>query len=117
MKLPEWTKSALYGAFVGAILASIIGFSWGGWTTSRSANEMAEKFATKQVALAMVPVCLSMSESDPDRISKLTKVREATGFTRRNLFMETGWATLPGASTASRELADACIAGLKLDGS
>lgn len=115
MKLPEWTKAALYGAVVGAILASVIGFSWGGWTTNRSANEMAEKFATKQVTLAMVPLCLSMSETDPDRMSKLTKVQEATGFTRRNLFMETGWATLPGADTPSRELADACIAGLKLD--
>jgi hypothetical protein len=31
--------------------------------------------------------------------------------------METGWATLPGTDTPSRDLADACLAELALDGS
>ena len=31
--------------------------------------------------------------------------------------METGWATLPGTDAPSRDLADACLAELELDGS
>jgi len=31
--------------------------------------------------------------------------------------METGWATMPGTDTPSRDLASACLAVLDLDGS
>lgn len=30
MKLPEWLKPAVYGAFAGAVAISIAGFSWAG---------------------------------------------------------------------------------------
>lgn len=115
MKLPVWTLTAFYGALVGAIFASIIGFTWGGWTTDRSAKMMAEQYASEQVTLAMVPFCLEMSDIDPNKLFKLAQVQKATGFTRRKLMMDSGWATPPGADAPSSALADACIAGLKID--
>lgn len=117
MTFPEWTKPGLYGALGGAIAISILGFTYGGWTTSGAAQDMAQDHASKAVASAMVPVCLDMSASDPDRAEKLASVRDASGFGRRRAMMETGWATLPGTDTASGDLATACIAGLELDGS
>ena len=65
----------------------------------------------------MVPVCLNMSAADPERLKKLAIIQDASGFTRRKTLMDTGWATQPGSDTPSRDLADACIAGLKLDDS
>jgi hypothetical protein len=117
MTFPEWTKPGVYGALVGAVAVSIIGFNWGGWTTSGSAQEMAERFAADEVTLAMVPVCLNLSQVDTERAAKLATLQVASSFQRRNAMMETGWATLPGTDTPSRDLADACLAGLELDGS
>lgn len=117
MTFPEWMKPSLYGALGGAIAISILGFSWGGWTTSGNAQEMAEDHASEQVTLAMVPFCLSASASDPERVSKLAVIQDATGFTRRKAMMDAGWATLPGADEPDRDLAAACIEGLELDGS
>lgn len=117
MTFPEWTKPGAYGALVGAVAVSILGFTWGGWTTAGSVQEMADNFAAEQVTLAMVPVCLGLSEADVERVEKLATLREASGYQQRNAMMETGWATLPGTDAPSRDLADACLAELELDGS
>ena len=117
MTFPEWTKPGLYGALGGAIAVSIIGFAWGGWTTSSNAQTMAQDLAAEAATLAMAPVCLNMSAADPTRAEKLTNLQELSGFGRRNAMMETGWATHPGSDSPDRDLADACLAGLELDGS
>lgn len=117
MTFPEWTKPGVYGALVGAAAVSILGFTWGGWTTAGSADEMAQNLASEEVTLAMVPVCLDLSETDVARVEKLATLQEASRFQRRDAMMETGWATLPGTDAPSRDLAEACLAGLELDGS
>ena len=48
MTFPEWTKPGVYGALVGAVAVSILGFTWGGWTTAGSADEMARNFAAEK---------------------------------------------------------------------
>ena len=116
MTFPEWTKPGAYGALGGAIVISILGFTWGGWTTRGSALEMAQSLANEEVTLAMVPVCLNMASADPERAEKLVLVQEASGFNRRKALMDTGWATQPGADAPSRDLATACLAGLELGG-
>ncbi|MFC6638881.1 hypothetical protein GV827_22275 [Sulfitobacter sp. JBTF-M27] len=115
MTFPEWTKPSIYGALGGAIAVSILGFTWGGWTTGGNAQAMARELAADEVTLAMVPVCLNISASDPGRTGKLANLQELSGFGRRNAMMETGWATRPGSDKPDRDLADACLAGLELD--
>lgn len=115
MTFPEWTKPGIYGAMIGAVVVSIIGFSWGGWTTGGSANKMAKILANQEVTQAMVPVCLQLSAADPDRISKLATIREAKGYNRHKAIMSAGWATFPGTETPNRDLAEACAEGLELD--
>ena len=117
MTFPEWTKPGLYGALIGAAAISFFGFTWGGWTTGGNAEKMAKSFASEEVTQAMVPVCLEMSAVDPERLSKLMLIRDASGFNRRKAIMDTGWATLPGADAPDRDLAEACIDGLELDAS
>lgn len=117
MTFPDWTKPGIYGAFGGAIAISILGFTWGGWTTTGSAETMAQNLASDEVTLAMVPVCLNISAADPERAKKLATLQDLSGFGRRNAMLETGWATRPGSDTPDRDLADACLAGLELDGS
>lgn len=49
MTFPECTKPGVYGAFVSAVAVSIFDFTWGGWTTAGSADEMAQSFAADKV--------------------------------------------------------------------
>ncbi|MEM7744821.1 MAG: hypothetical protein AAF409_14025 [Pseudomonadota bacterium] len=117
MTFPEWTKPSIYGALGGAIAVSILGFTWGGWTTNSSAQAMAKAMASEEVTLAMVPVCLNTSAADPERTEKLASLQGLSGFSRRNAMMETEWAIRPGSDAPDRDLAEACLAGLELDGS
>ncbi|SPF76485.1 hypothetical protein ALP8811_01492 [Aliiroseovarius pelagivivens] len=113
----KWIKPGIYGFVVGAITVPIIGFSWGGWIRTGTADKAAIAFANGEVTRSMVPVCLEMAASDPQRLAKLTGLQAAEGFTRRNAMMATGWATIPGSDTPDRKLADACIERLDLDAS
>lgn len=117
MTTPEWMKPGIYGVLIGAALVGTVGFSWGGWMTGGSANEMASKMAQNEVIAALVPLCVDMSRTDIERTAKLSTIRDARSFDRRDAVMATGWATMPGADAPSRALAQACLEGLEIDAS
>lgn len=113
MTIPAWLKPGAYGVAIGAVLASILGFSWGGWVTGGTASDMADTLAHEQVLSALVPVCINMSEADPDRLEKLAALDAASNFKRREAVADAGWATVPGMSEPDRDLARACAEALK----
>jgi len=117
MTLPEWLKPGIYGALFGAAFVGIVGFSWGGWMTGSSANDMANEMAQDEVVAALLPLCLDMSRTDIERVAKLATIRDASSFKRRDAVMATGWATMPGADAPNRDLAQACLKDLDLDAS
>lgn len=116
MNIPEWLKPGAWGFVVGGVAISIVGFSWGGWMTGGSANLMANDRAESQVTAALVPVCLEMSRTDPNRAAKIETIKNAPTYNRQSVLMDTGWATAPGTSKPDRQLATACLDGLKLEG-
>ncbi|KZM51127.1 hypothetical protein [Labrenzia sp. OB1] len=115
MNTPEWLKPAIVGAGAGAVALAILGFSWGGWVTGASASKMANSMSEDSVVAALVPVCVDISRSDAERVSKLAAIREASTYKRRDVLMETGWATVPGSDAPSRDLAKACLTALEID--
>ncbi len=117
MNTPEWLKPGIYGALIGAVVVSIAGFSWGGWMTGGGATKMASTMAHNDVIAALVPICLDRSRADPDRIAKLATIQTASTYQRRDELMKTGWATMPGSDAPNRDLAQACVGGLELEGS
>ena len=114
MKAPAWIKPGIYGAIIGAVLVGVIGFSWGGWVTGGTANDMAVSMARDNVVSAMVPVCLDMARTDPERTAKLTMIKAAETYQRRDALMEAGWATMPGTDAPDRDIAKACLDKLEL---
>ncbi|MEO1190046.1 MAG: hypothetical protein AAFW60_13340 [Pseudomonadota bacterium] len=109
MNSPDWLKPGIYGAVVGAAALAIVGFSWGGWLTGSSARELADDTARDQVVAALVPICVEQSKSDPGGAVTLAELRDASSYQRRNMLMETGWATMPGSSEPDRNVASACM--------
>ena len=115
MTTPEWPKPGIYGALVGAAFVGIFGFSWGGWMTASSAEEMANNMAQEEVIAALVPVCLDMSRTDNQRVAKVATIRQATSFKRSVAVMETGRPTMTGKEGPNRDMAQACVDGLELE--
>ena len=78
---------------------------------------MASALAHDEVISAMVPVCLDMARTDPDRAAQLATINAAASYKRRDAVMAAGWATMPGSDAPNGDLAKACIEGLALDAS
>ncbi|SIT18280.1 hypothetical protein SAMN05421759_12917 [Roseivivax lentus] len=114
MNTPEWLKPGIYGAVIGAVFVGVVGFTWGGWVTGGTANERAMAMAHGDVVASMVPVCVDMARSDPARTDKLTSIRAASTYQKRDALMATGWATVPGSEAPDRDIAQACLAALQL---
>ena len=114
MRLPEWTKPAIWGAIVGGVATAIVGFSYLGWTTAGSAEKMAQTQSEAAVVSTLVPFCAAKAQQDVD-ITKLAKFRaESSSYGRTDIVSASGWATMPGMTSADYELARACAEKLQL---
>ena len=112
MKLPVWTKPALWGAVAGAIGMAIVGFSQLGWKTAGSAEQVAQDRAGTAVVAAMVPFCVIKAQQDPDK-AVLVKLRaEDSSYSRDEMVTKAGWATAAGGASPDGALVTACSAKL-----
>tara|TARA_R110002167_G_scaffold31600_6_gene103740 strand:+ start:217 stop:567 length:351 start_codon:yes stop_codon:yes gene_type:complete len=109
MDTPIWLKPALYGAGAGAVALAIVGFAWGGWMTSNTAQQMASSQARLQVVAALVPICIEQSQQDPELTQTLTMLKAANAYERSDMVMKAGWATMPGSNDPNRSVARACM--------
>ena len=105
-------KPLAWGLAIGSVLTMVVGFSWGGWTTSSTARRVADERSTTAVTAALVPVCVERSKADPSRAKKLVALRAlSSSYAQRDAVAEGGWATF-GGSQANTEVADACAVEL-----
>lgn len=118
MDEPTSVKPAVIGAAVGAtvgvVIFAAVGFTLGGWMTTGGADRMYLALAHETMIAAMVPVCLDLAAQDPDRAAKLAVIRDTPVERRRDAVMASGWATVPGSSQPSHDLAQACMSALDL---
>ncbi|WP_026870771.1 hypothetical protein [Inquilinus limosus] len=112
MKSPTWLKPGLYGAVCGAVALAVIGFSWGGWVTGSSAKRMAADQSKVDVIAALTPICVDLSTRDPQLAERLVELKKASSYSRGDIILKAGWATMPGTTEGNRALAAACAAQL-----
>ena len=107
------------------ILATIVGFSWGGWVTGGTARSMAEKAAAQARQEVTAVVCVDRFMAAPDAGIQLTTLKEITSsYAKAKFVQDGGWAVVPVSSSAGsstpvsitdqREAAELCAAGLAL---
>ena len=87
MQVPASVKPAIWGAIGGAVAAIVIGFSWGGWVTGRTAGTMATTSAQDATVLALTPLCVAKAEQQPEQLVLLKK--ESWG--RGDFVIKAGW--------------------------
>lgn len=108
-----WLKPGVWGVVIGSILTIIVGFSWGGWSTSGATEQVAAREADAAVTAALVPICLAGEKADVGRAKKLGELTAiTTPWERTDFVMKTGWATFPGQSDPNRAVAEACASAL-----
>lgn len=113
MKTPGWLKPALIGAFAGAVVLFVLGFSIGGWMSAGEAKQLADERARTEVMAVTLPFCTEHA-TDPGQGSlTYARMKEAPYHERAQIAMDAGWATLPGKTEPDATLAVACVKSLE----
>ena len=110
----EKIKSFIGNAIVGAIVISIVGFSWLGWVLESTANQKAKHMSEEAVIVSLAEICVYQASQDPGKDLKLKELKEKSSYEIDDYVMKQGWATMPGEEEPERVVADKC-AKLLLD--
>jgi hypothetical protein len=103
-------KYGSWGVICGAVIAMIVGFGWGGWTTAGTTHDM----TSKAVVASQAAVCVAQFTKQPNYTQKLKEFEEASNWTRSEFIEKGGWDKMPGQEKASSDVARACAAGVEL---
>jgi hypothetical protein len=99
---------ALSGAIPGAVALAIIGFGWGGWVTSGTADAISKTRSEAAVVAALAPICVDQYQRSPSGAAQQAVLdEEGRGAVRRQV-ESGGWARMPGSTTARPGVAQAC---------
>ena len=101
-------KYGVWGLICGAIIAMIIGFVWGGWTTARTTRQM----NVEAVVAAQAAICVAQFMKDPNHQEKLQEFAKLSSYQRSTFIEKGGWDKMPGEDTAGWGVARACADGL-----
>ena len=101
-------KYGVWGLIGGAIIAMIIGFGWGGWTTTRTTTRLGDE----AVLAARAAICVAQFMKDPNHQEHLQAIGKLSPFERATFIEKGGWHKMPGEDTAGPLVARACADGL-----
>lgn len=91
------SKTMWFWSMLGAvILAIIVGFSYGGWTTAGTANIMAQNAAIHARSTLAASVCVQKFVSTADASEKLAELKKTSSWQRDDFIDEGGWSKLAG---------------------
>ena len=105
---PPSLKPGIWGAVIGAVVITLLGFSTFGWTLGGTAELMAKERAQSAVVDAVAPICVERFRQQADAPAKMTEFSKASSWDRRSIIEKGGWATMPGTDTPNSAVATAC---------
>ena len=103
-------KFGVWGLICGAVIAMIIGFAWGGWTTSKTTQEMSEE----AVLASQAAICVAQYMQDSNHEENLKELEKTNSWSRADLIEKGGWDKMPGQEKAGYAVSRACSDGLEL---
>jgi hypothetical protein len=101
-------KYGVWGLICGAVIAMIIGFAWGGWTTARTTRQR----SVEAVLAAQAAICVAQFMKDPNHQAHLQALGKLSSYQRSTFIEKGGWDKMPGEETAGYAVARACAEGL-----
>ena len=99
------SKATLFWSCVGvSILTMVIGFTWGGWITSGTAQEMTQE-ARRNLAATF---CVNRFMADSDAAAQHVSFMEISDWQRDEFIQKGGWAKMPALERPLAGVADLC---------
>ena len=103
-------KYGVWGLICGAVIAMVVGFGWGGWTTSSGAQGMTDK----AVLASQAAICVAQFTKQSDQEKKLKEFGDVNSWSRAEFIEKGGWDKMPGQEKAGSSVSRACAEGLTL---
>ena len=103
-------KYGVWGLILGAGIAIIIGFAWGGWITRGTSEEVTDA----ALLTTRVAICVAQFAKTPDYEARLKELKAISSWKRADFIEEGGWDKMPGEEKASFTVSRACADGLAL---
>ena len=103
-------KYGVWGLIVGAVIAMIIGFAWGGWKTSGTTQTMTEE----AVLASQAAICVAQFMKAPNHEEKLKELGELNSWKRAEFIEKRGWDIMSGQEKAGYLVSRACADGIEL---
>ena len=98
------------GLILGAVISSILGFTWAGWQTRISSKEITDAALLSTRAA----ICVAQFSKAPDFETNLKALEEIPSFERYQFIEQGGWNKMPGEKRASFTVSRACADGLEV---
>lgn len=108
MQVPAELKPICWGAVGGAAALWIIGFTWGGWTTTATADTQARQRADRAVVAVLAPICANKFTQQTDATANLVELKKVSSWQQSSFIEKGGWAIMPGSTAADSGVASAC---------
>ncbi len=102
-------KFGVWGLVFGAVIAMIIGFAWGGWTTGGTSRDRTEG----AVLATRAAICVAQFTNDPNYKARLKELKAVDSWDRSTFIEKGGWDKMPGEQKASGTVSRACADGLE----
>lgn len=107
------TVKRVFGIALGSsALTLLVGFGLGGWVTGGTARQMAEQAAAASHDQLAAAVCAEQFLRAADAGQRLKKLQSLLWWERDDRIAADGWATMPGETAASAEVAEMCATSL-----
>ena len=103
-------KFGVWGLVCGAVIAMIIGFAWGGWSTAATAQKISEE----AVLASQAAICVAQFMKDPNHEEKLKELADVSSYQRSNFIEKGSWDKMPGQEKAGWGVSRACADGINL---
>lgn len=101
--------NGLGGLVVGAGVAMIVGFNWGGWSTAGTTQKMSDE----AVLANRVAICVAQFMGAPNHAVKVKEFQGTDSYQRSDLIEKGGWDKMPGEDKAAWGVAGGCVTGLE----
>jgi hypothetical protein len=98
-----------WGMVGGAGIAMIIGFNWGGWSTSSTTEKMNEE----AVLASRVAICVAQFMNSPTHELQVKEFQATDTYKRSELIEKGGWDRMPGQEKAAYGVSSACVTGVE----
>jgi hypothetical protein len=109
---PETEVKMKYGAWgliLGAGVATIVGFNWGGWTTRGTSQQMTDA----ALLTARAAICAAQFSQGPNEQRRLKELKAVSSWDRATAIEKGGWDKMPGEEKANDAVARACAERLE----